>query len=469
MLEGLEISVLKLSELNDELRYESEFFRKPILKALQQIEAIPHQQLGELTKKIQHPVEVERIYSDSGLRLLLAQEVRSNELSLGEGSFMPIAMEPTLAANKLLEGDVVLTRSGANVGQCAPVKTTTPLFACADLLVIRKGKLPGGYLSTFLNTTQGRLLLDRGVYGMAQPHIAPTYLKTLPIPSFEAELLNAVETFIGLAEKSKTDAATNLDIAGKRLLDALKLNNRQPPAPLSYTRRSTEAFAAERFDAEYFHPAKTAAQAFLQTLPGKPLSAMFRSARELWQPESAPTNETIRNYDLNDALSPFLNDTKTPTYPAEIASTKKRLQKGDIVISRLRSYLKEIAVVQTDGKEPMVCSTEFIVLRPKAGAIPVEALLVYLRSTLPQLIFKWSQDGSNHPRFDEKELLNLHVPDIVASISQELSDSVNAATRARQRATELLEAAKRAVEIAIEDSETAALAYLKSIEEKPAP
>lgn len=468
-MEGLEISVLKLSELNDELRYESEFFRKPILKALQQIEAIPHQQLGELTKKIQHPVEVERIYSDSGLRLLLAQEVRSNELSLGEGSFMPIAMEPTLAANKLLEGDVVLTRSGANVGQCAPVKTTTPLFACADLLVIRKGKLPGGYLSTFLNTTQGRLLLDRGVYGMAQPHIAPTYLKTLPIPSFEAELLNAVETFIGLAEKSKTDAATNLDIAGKRLLDALKLNNRQPPAPLSYTRRSTEAFAAERFDAEYFHPAKTAAQAFLQTLPGKPLSAMFRSARELWQPESAPTNETIRNYDLNDALSPFLNDTKTPTYPAEIASTKKRLQKGDIVISRLRSYLKEIAVVQTDGKEPMVCSTEFIVLRPKAGAIPVEALLVYLRSTLPQLIFKWSQDGSNHPRFDEKELLNLHVPDIVASISQELSDSVNAATRARQRATELLEAAKRAVEIAIEDSETAALAYLKSIEEKPAP
>lgn len=36
-------------------------------------------------------------------------------------------------------------------------------------------------------------------------------------------------------------------------------------------------------------------------------------------------------------------------------------------------------------------------------------------------------------------------------------------------AKQLLEAAKRAVEIAIEDSEAAALAYLKSVEEKPVP
>ncbi|MBK9617408.1 MAG: hypothetical protein IPO35_18630 [Uliginosibacterium sp.] len=60
-----------------------------------------------------------------------------------------------------------------------------------------------------------------------------------------------------------------------------------------------------------------------------------------------------------------------------------------------------------------VASTEFIVLRPKKGGLlSVEALLIYLRSRLPQIVFKWSQDGSNHPRFDERELLNLPLPRI---------------------------------------------------------
>lgn len=316
------------------------------------------------------------------------------------------------------------------------------------------------FLTAYLTCKYGQALKDRLKTNLLVSYIAKDDLYGLPIPVVSPNFIAAIRSIFERIFSLQQSAKSSLDRANNQLLQTLKLEAWQPQVRLSYTLSSTEAFAAERFDAEYSHPAKTAAQSFLQALPGKPLSTMFRSVRELWQPENAPANETIRNYDLNDALSPFLDDGKTATYPAEIASTKKRLQKGDIVVSRLRSYLKEIAVVQTDGKEPMVCSTEFIVLRPKTVAIPVEALLVYLRSTLPQLIFKWSQDGSNHPRFDEKELLNLHVPDAVAAISQELSDSVKAATHARQRATELLEAAKRAVEIAIEDSETAALAYL---------
>jgi hypothetical protein len=271
------------------------------------------------------------------------------------------------------------------------------------------------------------------------------------------------ERCLAIVQESYAARAKSIQLlqdAENALLRTLNLENWQPPRPLSYTRRSTNAFAAGRFDAEYFYPAKAAAQAYLCALPGKTIGSMFNSIRELWQPENAPTDQRVRNYDLNDALSPFLDDTKEPSYPTEISSTKKRIKKGDIVVSRLRSYLKEIAVVQADSEVPLVGSTEFIVLRPKAGAIPVEALLVFLRSTLPQLIFQWSQDGSNHPRFDEKELLNLHVPDAVSAISKELSDSVNAATSARQRAKELLEAAKRAVEIAIEDSEGTALQFL---------
>ena len=71
---------------------------------------------------------------------------------------------------------------------------------------------------------------------------------------------------------------------------------------------------------------------------------MFQSVRDLWQPEDAPPNVFVRNYDLTDALNPFLDNTANSINPASIESTKKHIQKGDLVVSRLRSYLREIAI-----------------------------------------------------------------------------------------------------------------------------
>jgi hypothetical protein len=222
-----------------------------------------------------------------------------------------------------------------------------------------------------------------------------------------------------------------------------------------------DSFAATgRLDAEYFHPAKESAQDFLDKLPGRTVGEMFVSVRKLWQPNDAHQTQLVQNYDLTDALSPFLDSEKEYGTPETIASTKKIIAKGDIIVSRLRSYLKEVALVLHDNHEPMVASTEFIVLRP-CSDMRTETLLIYLRSLLPQLIFKWSQDGSNHPRFDEKELLNLKVPETLLEHQEEIFNLVQSSVKNRQQAKKLLEVAKRAVEIAIETDERAAMAYLE--------
>jgi hypothetical protein len=144
---------------------------------------------------------------------------------------------------------------------------------------------------------------------------------------------------------------------------------------------------------------------------------------------------------------------------------KKVLRDGDVAVSRLRAYLKEIAVVRTCDGTPSVGSSEFIVLRPKGEVISPEALMVFLRSAPVQTILKWCQDGSQHPRFSEGDLLSIPVPDAVAAVSAELTTIVQQGFAARGRARQLLNAAKRAVEIAIEDSEAAAMAYLAQAEE----
>ena len=211
--------------------------------------------------------------------------------------------------------------------------------------------------------------------------------------------------------ESEVSAHAQMRQIENHLTARLNLKGWQLHEPLAYVQSSATVRLARRFDAEYFCPAKQTAQSILANASEQTVSDQFESVRELWLPDGDESEDEARNYDLNDALAPFLEGKKPSSNRGLIASTKKRIREGDLVVSRLRSYLKEIAIVESGGELPMVASTEFIVLRPKLqDSLPVEALMVYLRSALPQLIFKWSQDGSNHPRFDERELLRLPIP-----------------------------------------------------------
>ena len=152
-------------------------------------------------------------------------------------------------------------------------------------------------------------------------------------------------------------------------------------------------------------PAKEQVRRSLGASPGRLLSDRVDSIRDQWLPEGAVPGTLVRNYDVTDALVPILDAEKEPSSAEDIGSMKKVLRDGDVAMSRLRAYLKEIAVVRTSGNIISVGSSEFIVLRPKDNIISPETLMVFLRSAPVQTILKWCQDGSQHPRFSESDLL----------------------------------------------------------------
>lgn len=81
-------------------------------------------------------------------------------------------------------------------------------------------------------------------------------------------------------------------------------------------------------------------------------------------------------------------------------------------------------------------------------------LIVYLRSKPVQTILKWSQDGSNHPRFQEGELLVIRLPDQVLKLQDEIRHMVQSGIQANKDAKRLLAEAKSDVEKLIEGSIT---------------
>jgi hypothetical protein len=138
------------------------------------------------------------------------------------------------------------------------------------------------------------------------------------------------------------------------------------------------------------------------------------------------------------------------------SSAKKRVRPGDLLVSRLRPYLRQIAfahpaAMAACGDRVVACSTEFYVLAPtlapilapslapslarnSAGAASDAASLAYLVPWLlaapAQAILAAGQEGGHHPRVPRETLLAMRVPKGIVARRSAVSRDVEAALNA---------------------------------------
>lgn len=128
-------------------------------------------------------------------------------------------------------------------------------------------------------------------------------------------------------------------------------------------------------------------------------------------------------------------------------SAKKRALPGDLVVSRLRPYLRQVALVHPSALtiaagRPLALSTEFYVLSPRSDAEDLAFLVPFLLSAEVQALLAAAQEGGHHPRVPRSSLFAIHVPRAVlrtrARVSRAMSDALAEAYRASSRLRALL-------------------------------
>jgi hypothetical protein len=132
--------------------------------------------------------------------------------------------------------------------------------------------------------------------------------------------------------------------------------------------------------------------------------------------------------DTSDAREGVVVTRKRPVLLGDIGSTKKCVEPGDVLISRLRPYLRQVAWVDENigGVGPdvsLVCSTEFFVFR-SIGGESIAFLVPLLLSRPVQAVLAASQEGGHHPRIAEATLLTLPVPAKLVDQRETISDLV---------------------------------------------
>lgn len=122
---------------------------------------------------------------------------------------------------------------------------------------------------------------------------------------------------------------------------------------------------------------------------------------------------------------------------SEVGSAKRRLRPGDVIVSRLRPYLRQVAYVDAglfvDGVE-VACSTEFYVLRGEDLAF----LVPFLLSEPVQAALAASQEGGHHPRVRKEVVAELRLPDGLWQRRDEVGREVQNQTRLLRQAQEAL-------------------------------
>lgn len=142
-------------------------------------------------------------------------------------------------------------------------------------------------------------------------------------------------------------------------------------------------------------------------------------------------NSKWKIFDLSNTLSGFLEGGLNPEID-EVASNKKVGQFNDFIISRLRYYLKEMAIVPNINSN-IGLSTEYLVFRNK-GVLANEILLPFSLSKYVQSILKWAQTGNEHPRFTSTTFKEIPFPDILIENQEYFQFTIQNAIKLRQQA-----------------------------------
>jgi type I restriction enzyme M protein len=459
-LEGLEATEILFSTLNDERRIDAQYFRK---KYLEEDASRRHHKctsLGEVAFITDGPHGYHIVDDQSGIAMLTAKCAKDWFADRAQAETIHIETHRSNLRSSLEANDLILSTRGT-VGACALVEAEAlPANIDQDVArisIARKGSVTPCYVVVYLNSRFGQDWIERNATGMVQQGLSLAKVRDLPIPVLSEKFQTIIDNLVQAASAARARSRSALLESESILLHALGLDTWTPPDALTYVRSSREAFAAGRLDAEHFQPRFAALAAKLAAIGnserlGSQLLFNARGTQPEYADDGLPvvnSKHVLRNevrYDDDNRRAVFDDDSLL-------------IQTGDVLINgtgvgtigRAAAYLHQ---------SPALPDNHVTILRPNSTLDPVY-LAIFLNSLAGQLqVDQRLRGSSGQIELYPTDIAEFQVWVAPKSLQLEIRSLVEQSYAQRQRATRLLDAAKRAVEIAIEDSEAAALAYL---------
>lgn len=459
LLKGLDITVLKKSELENEFTIGAEYYSQEFVQSLAK--------LRESKAEIAHLADVCRLitdgdhgsseYVDEGVPYILSEAVKEGWLDKNAFRFITKQRHASLPRSVLKPGDVVVTKTGVYFGKSAVIPediNEANTIAHVGKLSVKPRAINPYFLSTFLNSRYGYHQLRRRGIKATRPEIKLIEFQEIEIPLLTSGFQVRVEATVRHAIAIQHSLQSSVVEAEQALLRALSPENWRLPEPLTYTRCASEALAAKRLDAQFFAPRYSALRKFFEkkfeVLELGRIGEVLKGITIPYDDEG--TVPIIRSGDLADISddSRFLR--ALPSQPIF------ELQRGDVLISSIGfGSIGKVQVFDKIGRYGTVGEVSVV----RQNRLNPYYLTSFLRSFAGQMqIERFITGATGQLHLYPRDIARIFVP-LLPDIQQaEFQQLAERAHESRLKARALLERAKRAVEVALEEGEEAGLALL---------
>lgn len=446
------------------LRIDADFFRADYLNIQKELQNKPYKKLSEYNVKIKHPTEIKREYCENGVLFLRAQNVRPLQIDIENNPVYISDHDAELLKNNLIKTkDILLTRTGANFGQCAIYLENQKAIASSHTFIIKSGEINPFFLAVFLNTSFGRKLIDKGMYGGLQPEVAPFFLYQIPLPIFKI-IPDLIEKIYLLSQKY-IEISKNLYFQAEQLLlSELGLLDWKPKHKLAFVKTFSDTKKSDRFDAEYFQPKyEEIIEAIKKYKGGFDELGNLLKIKKSVEPGSEAYQENGIPFVRVSNISKFELSTNNQQFiSGELYSELKAHQpkKGEILLSK--DATPGMAYYLNEEPQKMIVSSGILRLKMDTQKILPEYLTLVLNSVICQKQIERDAGGSiiNHWRPDQAKATI--IPILKNDKQEEIKGLVEKSFNDRKLSKSLLEIAKRGVEMAIEKNEAEAEKWIKN-------
>ncbi len=474
-------------------RFDSDYFKKEFLLDQKSLEKIKYARLGEVAViRGGKRIPIDYSFSQSGIPYIRAEDVKD---------FVEWKNSPKIAEDlhKLLfryqtkHNDVLLTIVGT-VGSIGIVKFNLEKCNLTENCVrlVSSKNLPE-YLFCYLKSKYGQKIIEREKVGTVQEKLSIERINRIKVPNasfnFQEKIKNLVDhSFYSLEQfKLLYSEAENL------LLESLGLNNPSPNASHSTLPQGAECrFATQNGERSSFgvvNPDEADKFSHLSINQKSFKESFLKTGRldaEYYQPKYEKIINQIQSAEyakLCDLV--LIQKSIEPGSEAYLESglefirvanlSKFGISKSEIFLdekkySGIIKPKKDTILLSKDGtvgiaykvSEDLNCITSGAILHltiNQTNILP-DYLTLVLNSKLVQMQAERDSGGSIIQHWKSSEIMEILIPIIDQKTQSQISSLIQESFTLKSKSEKLLELAKQAVEMAIEESEEKALNFI---------
>ncbi len=456
MLEGLEATEVRYSQLNKERRFDAEYFSKINIILYEQLRSISTTTIGEIAI-VTDGIHTSIDYSEeSDINLISATSPRENFFDLSRQVFISSEAHAKNPRTELLIDDVIVSTVGT-IGNCAVVRPCV-LPANSDrhvgIIRLRHKEYSPYFLSTFLLTKYGRMQTLRESTGNVQLNLFLYKIRDLLIPKLSLNAQKGIEMVVVQANEKLEISSSLYSSAENYLLECLGMQDFVANPDAYNIKTLKESFLESgRIDAEYYLPKYDDLTLFVQnySLGSLPLSDIVDFYRgslisdTYYIDYDVARPAYIRGGDISS--NRMVADNMVSISSDFIPSEETICIEGDIVMAMIGSV--GTASIVTQDFSGSYISNNLGLLRICNHSIRAEVLHLYLTSPIGRMFFTQRQMVTAQPKIAFRDIENIPIPLIRPEVQAEIAQHIQRSFALRKEASQLLEEAKLSVERAI--------------------